>query len=226
MRKEQSDFGWDLAPKISPAGIWQPARVVQLGNASPIHIRNTNIDIFRQGQLNNIPPDQSQPWIFNASIDFLGSIPQNAAIHLTLEDADGLKVLDEFLEGVYHSDETITGTILVDSNLVDLWYPSGLGSQPLYNAHLCVVSGNSDLARVQRRVGFRTIVLNLLPITEEQQSLGIAPGSNFHFEVNGHQFYAKGSNLVPPDVFWPRVNETTVRKYASIQSCVFGPLET
>jgi beta-mannosidase len=39
---------------------------------------------------------------------------------------------------------------------------------------------------------------------------GVAPGNNWHFEVNGHEFYAKGSNFIPPDAFWPRVTEERI----------------
>lgn len=68
------------------------------------------------------------------------------------------------------------------------------------------------LASVNKRVGFRTIVLNEGVITQKQLSQGIAPGNNWHFEINGHEFYAKGSNLIPPDAFWPRVTEERVRQ--------------
>lgn len=33
-----------------------------------------------------------------------------------------------------------------------------------------------------------------------------------HFEINGHEFYAKGSNFIPPDAFWPRVTETKMQQ--------------
>ena len=32
-----------------------------------------------------------------------------------------------------------------------------------------------------------------------------------HFEINGHEFYAKGSNFIPPDAFWPRVTSTKIQ---------------
>jgi beta-mannosidase len=213
MRKEQSDFGWDWAPKISPAGIWQPSRVVQLNDASPVYVRNALIDIFRKGQMNNIPPDQSQPWVFNVSLDYLGILPRDSSLCVFLKDASGKLILDQPLGDIHQSTRTIEGSIAIDPRLVDLWWPTGLGSQPLYDATIKIIHGEKAISEVHRRVGFRTVVLNLLPVTEEQQARGIAPGSNFHFEVNGHEFYAKGSNLVPPDVFWPRVNETKIRKY-------------
>lgn len=76
---------------------------------------------------------------------------------------------------------------------------------------LSSVGSNSTLASVNKRVGFRTIVVNAEPISDAQIKQGIASGSNWHFEINGHEFFAKGSNFIPPDTFWPRVNETHIR---------------
>lgn len=65
---------------------------------------------------------------------------------------------------------------------------------------------------MSRRIGFRTIALNAQPVTEHEIScLGIAPGSHWHFEINGQPFFAKGSNFIPPDVFWPRVTKERIR---------------
>lgn len=210
-RKEQSDFGWDWAPALAPAGPWKPIYAVQLTPAE-IHINNAAFDVYRQGQQNNIPPDQSAQWVFNASIDFVGQLPSDATLSLELSDEGGKSVLQTALTNVSRSAHTITGSTVVDPKLVQIWWPNGLGAQPLYNATVQILSSNGDpTAKVSRRVGFRTVVLNLGPISDEQLSQGIAPGSNWHFEVNGQEFYAKGSNLVPPDVFWPRVNETKVQ---------------
>ena len=56
-----------------PAGPWQPAWIVQLEDRE-VHIRNSLVDIYRQGQLNNLPPDQNQPWVVNASLDYFGDV--------------------------------------------------------------------------------------------------------------------------------------------------------
>jgi beta-mannosidase len=60
----------------------------------------------------------------------------------------------------------------------------------------------------------------MTPISESQLAQGIAPGNNWHFEINGHEFYAKGSNFIPPDAFWPRVTETKMKQL--FQSVVDG----
>ncbi len=33
-----------------------------------------------------------------------------------------------------------------------------------------------------------------------------------HFEINGYPFYAKGSNFIPPDAFWPRITPERIRQ--------------
>ncbi|KAK4507591.1 hypothetical protein PRZ48_001326 [Zasmidium cellare] len=223
-RKEQSDLGWDWSPSLAPAGPWRPISAVQL-TGNEIFVNNAAIDIYRKGQQNNLPPDQSQPWVFNASIDFTNpsstgfhhlALPRETKMQLTLTDASGRQVLQRQLSGVYSSAETITGTTTIDPSSVQQWWPNGMGAQPLYTAKIDIITSNgrfgqqSTIGSVERRVGFRTIVLNLGPITDEQLAQGVAPGANWHFEVNGNTFYAKGANLVPLDVFWPEIDDTKV----------------
>lgn len=219
MRKEQSDFGWDWGPAFAPAGIWQPAYVVQLP-PSGIFIKNTLLDIYKKGQLNNLPPDQSQPWIVNASLDVLGSIPAGASLGIEISDMNNSTVGSGLLQGIEISENTISGSITVVGEACQLWWPNGLGPQNLYYFKISVLDGDQPLAEVTKRSGFRTIVLNMTPISELQLAQGIAPGNNWHFEINGNEFYAKGSNFIPPDAFWPRVTETKIKQL--FQSVVDG----
>ncbi|KAJ5594999.1 uncharacterized protein N7459_001207 [Penicillium hispanicum] len=214
MRKEQSDFGWDWGPAFSPAGPWRDAYVVQFDSQDGVYILNTDLDIFRKGQINHIAPDQSQPWVVNASIDFIGSLPGKSAMSIEIKDvASGDILVSKPLENVSVSGQTITGIITVDRDAPNLWWPNGLGKQNLYNARVTIEGDHGkELASVTKRTGFRTIFLDRSDITEEQLAHGIAPGANWHFEINGQEFYAKGSNLIPPDAFWPRVTEARMQQ--------------
>jgi len=71
---------------------------------------------------------------------------------------------------------------------------------------------NDQTHIIQKTIGFRTIVLNQESVSGEEVTSGIAPGDHWHFEINGYPFFAKGSNFIPPDVFWPRVTEQQIRK--------------
>lgn len=220
IRKQQNDFGWDWGPAYAPAGPWQPAYVVQL-NQGAVYPRNTLVDIYKLGQRNNMIPDQNQPWVMNASIDLLGSLPDGAMLSYTLKDADNTTVLSGVLEDVNQTESVISGTVQIPNDAVNTWWPVGFGPQTLYYVTIQIASSsNETIASVDRRIGFRTIVLNEMPVTDDEVALGIAPGNNWHFEVNGYPFYAKGSNFIPPDLFWPRVNESSIR--ALFNSVVAG----
>ncbi|KAJ5495889.1 Beta-mannosidase A [Penicillium diatomitis] len=214
IRKEQSDFGWDWGPAFAPAGPWKDASMVQFARNDGIFVLNTNLDIYRQGQINYLPPDQSQPWVVNASIDFIGDLPKDASMHIELIESHTGKVMHSApLNNISISGRTITGSCTVNPDAPKLWWPLGLGQQDLYNATITVQAKDQRaLAQVEKRTGFRTIFLNQLNITDEQLAQGIAPGANWHFEVNGREFYAKGSNFIPPDAFWPRVTEERMQQ--------------
>ncbi|KAI0382166.1 glycoside hydrolase family 2 protein [Hypomontagnella monticulosa] len=213
MRKEQSDFGWDWGPAFAPAGIWQKAWVVQLPE-DEVYIRNSLLDIYREGQLNNLPPDQTANWVLNASVDAIGVIPDGASMNYKIID---LATKEEAGSGklvkVTNHGDVITGSAVLPAGDYKLWWPNGLGSQPLYNITIEIVSeAGKTLSSVTKRTGFRTIVLNLGVVTDDEVAMGVNPGNHWHFEVNGQPFYAKGSNFIPPDAFWPRVTPARIRQ--------------
>ncbi|KAF1956194.1 putative beta-mannosidase [Byssothecium circinans] len=211
IRKEQSDFGWDWGPAFAPAGIWQPASVVQLP-PSNVYIRNTLVDVYREGQMNFFPPDQTKDWVLNASIDYIGSLPSGAVLDYKIERGNGATILSGSLNNTASGNGRITGSVTIPKNAVELWWPVGMGPQTLYNLTLSIVSSqNITIASVTKRVGFRTIFNNQTPVSQEQIDLGVAPGANWHFEINDHEFYAKGSNFIPPDPFWPTVTKDRLR---------------
>ncbi|KAF1970324.1 putative beta-mannosidase [Bimuria novae-zelandiae CBS 107.79] len=211
IRKEQNDFGWDWGPAFAPAGIWKPAYIVQMPPQN-VYVRNTLVDIYREGQHNFFPPDQSKDWVLNASVDYLGSLPSGAAVDYMISDADGSILQSGRLSNATTEDGMITGSTSVPEGAVELWWPVGYGQQQLYNLTLNVIdSWNTTVATVKKRIGFRTIFNNQTPVLQEQLDKGVAPGNNWHFEINGHEFYAKGSNFIPPDPFWPSVTESRLR---------------
>ncbi|RAL17317.1 beta-mannosidase mndA, partial [Aspergillus homomorphus CBS 101889] len=214
MRKEQSDFGWDWGPAFAPAGPWKPGYVVQLKKAEKVYVRNTDVDIYRRGQINYLPPDQSQPWVVNASIDYLGTLPESPSMVVQVKDLQTGKTLaSRSLANITVTEGSVTGVTVLDGVTPELWWPQGMGAQHLYNVTISVTDGaNHSIAEVTKRTGFRTIFLNQRNITDDQLAQGIAPGANWHFEVNGQEFYAKGSNLIPPDSFWTRVTEETMTR--------------
>jgi beta-mannosidase len=212
VRKEQSDFGWDWGPAFVPAGPWQPVHLVQL-SPSDLYMRNSLVDVYRQGQLPLLRPDQTKPWIVNASLDIIGKIPSDAGLTYDLLDLNERVLTSGNLTNVTKTATTITGSTVFSNESVRLWWPTGLGAQDMYLFRVNVTAnqGRNQVLSMTKRIGFRTIVLNQEPIRPDQLEKGIAPGANWHFEINGKEFYAKGSNFIPPDAFWTRVTESRIR---------------
>jgi beta-mannosidase len=179
IRKEQSDFGWDWGPAFAPAGIWQMAWLVQL-EREDLHVRNSIFDIYRVGQLPNLPPDQGADWLLNASIDVLGTVPAGAKLRYSILDpATNDTVSNGEFANVTNAGDVITGEAILPKTQFELWWPVGLGPQNLYNITVQIVSESGmELASVNKRSGFRTIVLNLGEITQTQLAQGVAPGNN------------------------------------------------
>ncbi|KAJ6782016.1 hypothetical protein PWT90_05871 [Aphanocladium album] len=227
VRKEANDFGWDWGPAFIPTGPWRDGRIVQLRDGEAYSL-NTNIDIYRKGQVNNLAPDQTKPWVVNASLDFIGNLPKQHSMQAIITDAtDKSKVLySGKLSDITRSGSTISGSVVIDGEKPQLWWPNGMGKQSLYSITITVGCGTKAPALVsQRKVGFRTILLNTGNVTHEQISRGYQPGNNWHFQINGHEFYAKGANMIPPDAFWPRVtNERMSRMFDSVEAQNFNML--
>lgn len=179
MNPRKSNLYRDWGPAFLPVGVWQPAYVAQLDGPDSVYVTNSDFDLYREGQLNNLAPDQTKNWVFNASIDVVGTIPKDATVTCQIFDTDGNeKVSSDNLSDIHNIGNTITGIATLDASKYDLWWPNGLGAQKLYKIRVEVVSDGKTIATVEKRMGFRTIVLNMEPITEKQLSQGIINGSN------------------------------------------------
>lgn len=72
----------------------------------------------------------------------------------------------------------------------ELWWPNGMGSQPLYALTVTVSSGGVVTDTVSQTIGLRTVQLDRSPRKV---------GSNFRFVVNGKPMFARGGNWAPAD---------------------------
>jgi beta-mannosidase len=86
IRKQQTDFGF--GPAYSPIGIWQSVKPLQLAQGD-IYVKNSVVDIFRQGPVNNLPPGQSQPWLLNVGMDYLGQLSPGVSVRVIVVNESG-----------------------------------------------------------------------------------------------------------------------------------------
>ncbi|NLF38736.1 glycoside hydrolase family 2 protein [bacterium] len=86
----------------------------------------------------------------------------------------------------------------------ELWWPNGLGAQPLYEVIVEVLdSTGTVIDRQSKRIGLRT-----LRLTRNKDRWG----ESFCFECNGVPFFAKGANWIPADAVYTRVTPARYRR--------------
>lgn len=97
-------------------------------------------------------------------------------------------------------------TLAAPAAAVRLWWPNGLGGQPLYNVSATWTPAGGapgDAATAVRRIGFRVAALvtvndtNATVVAQSAGADGSGTGFTMFFRVNGAPLYARGANLVP-----------------------------
>lgn len=143
-------------------------------------MRNSLIDIYRVGQLNNLRPDQSRDWVLNVSIDTIGQFPAGARIEYSISDIETRQVVSSGnLISINNTGVVISGTAVLDKASYKLWWPNGLGAQNLYNITVVVKSASGEaVASITKKTGFRTILLYMGEVTDEEIVNGTAPGGH------------------------------------------------
>ena len=83
-----------------------------------------------------------------------------------------------------------------------LWWPNGLGDQPLYDLRAQLRVSAKPIDQVVARIGLRTLQL---------EQMRDSWGKSFQFVVNGAPIFAKGGNWIPADSFPTRVTSEKYR---------------
>ena len=100
--------------------------------------------------------------------------------------------------------ETGRGVATLRIDDPQLWWPNGMGGQPLYQVQATLRAGEEVVDEALRNIGLRTLRLERKPDRW---------GESFQFVANGRPFFAKGSNWIPADAFTTRI---TAARYADL----------
>jgi len=182
-RKAQYHFGWDWGPELLVSGPWRPVRRHSWAARIEDLSCRSKVDVAAR----------------RATLQVVAT-HEGAGRQLAFElfDTEGRSVAAQTVAA------DAAGATL---NVTDarLWWPRGLGEQPLYTLVARVLDGERVLAEGRRRIGLRTLSLVQAPIDGEA-------GSSFHFEVNGQAFFAGGANWIPDDNLLERITPQRYRE--------------
>lgn len=186
-RKCQASYGWDWGPMVPSMGMvgevaligWSSARIDEC-SVSQKH-RAGAVDLTVRASVEKAGNALPAGLRIRVSVGFDGEI-------IAVGDAPVSKGI---------------ATVRLSVTDPKLWWPNGLGDQPLYEvrAEAARSSGGNGEATVIdswiRRIGLRTLVLD---------RSRDADGERFQFVANGVPFFAKGANWIPSDAFYTRVD--------------------
>lgn len=177
IRKQQNQFGWDWGPRFVTCGIWRP---VYLEGWSENRIESVHIAQHHSTETVSLclSVEAAQPATnnqFRATVSLSGEVVATA-----LSDAPQLKC---------------------EIHNPQLWWPSGQGEQPLYDVQVELLRGEEVTASWQRRIGLRTIELDMGPDEHETKDKEGVTLNRFGLRINGRLVFAKGANWIPAHSF-------------------------
>jgi len=163
IRKMASNYGWDWGPTLVTAGLWKP-----------VWLRQFDVRLDRPRTIPFVEDGQAKLRIAAEVVGPAGDF--------TLRTTVDSRVLD-----VRSVDGAVEFTL--DVHDVQLWYPVGYGSQPLYEIQVELLSKSDQVVdAVTRTVGFRSVDL----VSEPDEF-----GTNFEFIINGQRIWIRGANWIP-----------------------------
>ncbi|MFC9325727.1 glycoside hydrolase family 2 protein [Kitasatospora sp. NPDC057015] len=190
VRKMASNFGWDWGPTLVTAGIWKPVELLSWSGARLASVLPA-VTVERTGQ--------DGPATVTARVELRrapGVRPQAQLVTATVAGRTAATAVGP-------DEDTATVTVHVPD--ARLWWPIGMGEQPLYDLEIelrPVADGDPAEAaappvdRWRRRIGFRTTTLH----TDPDRA-----GTPFEFVVNGVRTPVRGVNWIPDDCFVARL---------------------
>lgn len=180
LRKAPCQFGWDWGPQLPPIGIWKEMRLEGESGArlADVHLRQAHVNggVTVSAEI---------------AIERFSAGAVRAGLQITAPDG-GVQAAERALEGD-------GGTLTIDVEQPQLWWPNGYGAQPLYTVAVELRGENGAALETRTfRLGLRTLALR-----QEADKWG----RSFEFVVNGRRIFAKGSNWIPADSFPTHISD-------------------
>ena len=170
IRKAHYMFGWDWGPCLPDAGIWRSVTLEAYdARLEDVRIRQEH----REGAVTlYVSAETEAETLFVTAADRNGNIVSRAEVS-----------------------SSATAALRIDSP--ELWWPNGLGGQPLYTVRVTAKNGAETADERCYRIGLRTLTVSHAP--DEW-------GEEFAFTCNGVKFFAMGADYIPEDNLLTRMS--------------------
>ncbi len=184
MRKMPCSFGWNWTTDLATCGIWRPVRLHLIDDVliEASYVRTLDVD-------KTAARLQAQC----RTRSFLG---RTTSARLVVEVARGdkpRKVVARTEATVLLAPGMTEHACELDLAEPALWWPAGLGPQPLYGARVRLDRDEKELAATAIRFGVRSVELDESPRPEQD-------AYQFRLRVNGVPVFLKGANWIPADI--------------------------
>ena len=173
LRKAHCMFGWDWGPRLPDAGIWRP---IFLRTWDAARLENA---LMLQAHHDGVVDVTIRPEIAGESA---------WSAEITAPDGE-----------VMILPETTAAEQVVTIQNPQLWWPNGLGKQPLYRVTVRLAAGDTRTWRI----GLRTMT-----VSREKDEWG----EEFCHVVNGVKVFAMGADYIPEDNILARVTPERTRR--------------
>lgn len=173
LRKAHCMFGWDWGPRLPDAGIWRP---IFLRTWDTARLENA---LMLQAHHDDL-----------ADVTIRPEIAGESAWSAEITAPDGEVIIIP---------ETTAAEQVITIEHPQLWWPNGLGKQPLYRVTVRLATGDTRVWRI----GLRTIT-----VSREKDEWG----EEFCHVVNGVKVFAMGADYIPEDNILARVTPERTRR--------------
>lgn len=173
LRKAHCMFGWDWGPRLPDAGIWRP---IFLRTWDTARLENA---LMLQAHHDGVVDVTIRPEIAGESA---------WSAEITAPDGE-----------VWTLPETTAAEQVITIEHPQLWWPNGLGKQPLYRVTVRLATGDTRMWRI----GLRTMT-----VSREKDEWG----EEFCHVVNGMKVFAMGADYIPEDNILARVTPERTRR--------------
>lgn len=173
LRKAHCMFGWDWGPRLPDAGIWRP---IFLRTWDAARLENA---LMLQAHHDGVVDVTIRPEIAGESA---------WSAEITAPDGEVMII-----------PETTAAEQVITIEHPQLWWPNGLGKQPLYRVTVRLATGDTRVWRI----GLRTMT-----VSREKDEWG----EEFCHVVNGVKVFAMGADYIPEDNILARVTPERTRR--------------